>query len=478
MILENITADEALAKLQVSCMAVEKNIAVTKEAYEEAVSIAKIFINRTKLDSSNSSKAPSTDNNKKNNNNKQKSNRKAGGQKGHKGNTIEPRPNVDETKNIKINRKKLPKGKTFTHVGYESRQVIEITICEKVVEYRAEILVDENGKKYVAKFPKGVTRPVQYGNSVKASTTYLSQYQLLPYDRIAQQYKDEYNMPLSSGSIYNFNQEAAKLLLELEIEKKIKQALKNSGRIHADETGINIKGEKKWLHTVADDYWTWYEHHDKRGVEAMKAINILPSYNGVLCHDHWKPYYTYNCIHSLCNSHHLRELKRAYEQDDQSWAKKMYDFLLRVRNEVADNKRKKLPKKICKLRRKEYKNILAKGEIECPLKLPKKGTRMPAQSKSRNLLSRLIKFENDVLRFMENSIVPFSNNLAERDLRMTKVQQKISGCFRSQDGAKGFCIVRSYLSTCQKHGVTASKALELLFDKKLPDFFNKILDSS
>jgi transposase len=233
------------------------------------------------------------------------------------------------------------------------------------------------------------------------------------------------------------------------------------------------------LHNMSNDNWTWYEPHLKRGTEAMNAIGIIPLFTGILVHDHWKPYYTYNCNHSLCNAHHLRELTRSFEQDGQSWAEKMHAFLLALNNEVIESWSGKLSKEIEDMRRQGYQKILSDADIECPPPdQPENTKRRPKRSKSRNLLERLRDYENDVLSFMINPIVPFTNNMGERDIRMIKVQQKISGCFRSMDGAVNFCKIRSYLSTCRKNGVNATDALDLLFNKKLPDFIQVKIDLS
>ena len=204
----------------------------------------------------------------------------------------------------------------------------------------------------------------------------------------------------------------------------------------------------------------------------MDEIGILPNFKGILCHDHWKPYYRYECIHSLCNAHHLRELTRAWEQDKQQWAKELQALLETINRKVIDTNGV-LSKYISRKFRLKYRAILDAADEECPppTEKRKKGQKgRLKRTKSRNLLERLRDYENDVLRFMDLKIVPFTNNLGERDIRMTKVQQKISGCFRSVDGAKIFCRLRSYLSTCKKQNISSSTALELLFDGKLPIF--------
>jgi transposase len=187
------------------------------------------------------------------------------------------------------------------------------------------------------------------------------------------------------------------------------------------------------------------------------------------------PYYRYTCIHALCNAHHLRELIRAFEQDGQQWAKKMEELLLRI-NKAVDKAGGVLSASSASRWRQKYRAALAEAEIECPApaepKEKKRGGRIK-RSKARNLLERLKTYESDVLRFTIDKDVPFTNNQGERDIRMTKVQQKISGCFRSIEGAKAFCLIRSYMSTCQKQEVTPSKALNMLFHGEYPEFIQE-----
>ncbi len=478
MILKDIDINSSLEKVK-SLLKKEKKISpALKAAIEMLLLIITLLSNRLGLNSSNSSKPPSSDPNRKKGTNNKNSTNKPGGQKGHKGTTLEPVSDPDKIQDLSIDRRKLPRGKDYTQDGYLARQVVNIKISRIVTEYRAEILVDEQGNQYMADFPDHITRPIQYGASIKATTTYASTYQLIPYDRIQEQLNDEYGIPISTGSIYNFNAEAADNLVRLGFAALVKKQLINSSVAHADETSININGKRMWLHNLSNEDWTWFEPHAKRGSEAMNAIGMIPYFSGVLCHDHWKPYYIYECDHSLCNAHHLRELTRAYEQDGQKWAEEMELFLLALNDEVNATKKGALSKNKAQIRREEYRAILEKGNLECPAVKPKPGKkRKPKQTKARNLLDRLIDFEDDVLRFMVDPLVPFTNNLGERDIRMTKVQQKISGCFRSMEGAKNFCIVRSYLSTCKKNEMPAYEALEMVFNNKLPDFIQEKLNS-
>jgi len=449
-----------------------------RSSLEVLLLLVGLLLNRITLNGSTSSIPPSQDPNRDKKESKPRASRKPGGQKGHKGITLEPVAEPDEIVPIKIDKRTIPKGVKYEEVSYESRQVFDIKICTVVTEYRAQILEGSDGYQYTAPFPAGVLARAQYGNTVKVQAVYLSQKQLIPYERVHEQFADQFLMPLSTGTIHNFNRKAFDMLEEY--ERWVKYELTNSTLLHVDETGININGNRHWLHCASNLKFTYYYPHERRGTEAMNEIDILPHFTGVLCHDHWKPYYTYLfCLHSLCNAHHLRELQRAWEQDKQAWAKTMRQFLIEL-NAAVDEAQGKLDPDEATRWYARYRRITKKAQIECPA--PTDNRRKGAsgrikRSKSRNLLERLIKYEDDVLRFMSDAIVPFTNNLGENDIRMTKVQQKISGCFRSMDGALISCRIRGYLSTCRKNGVSATDALTMLFDGQMPSFISDTLKS-
>ena len=397
--------------------------------------------------------------------------RKPGGQKGHPGTTLKPVDDPDHIEPIALDRRTIPPG-SYQNAGYEARQVIDMVITRHVVEYRAEILEDAHGRQFAAPFPAGVTRPAQYGKGVKVQAVYTSQQQLIPYDRIRDYFWDQCGIPISPGSIFRFNQEAYILLEPFEsflVRKLVQQLL-----LHADETGIHINKTLYWLHCLCNENWTLFFPHAKRGGDAIKAMGVLEYFHGRLGHDHWKTYFQFDCVHFLCNAHHLRELERAWVQDGQSWAMKMRLLLLEIHDSTtkADGC---LDEATAKRFRSRYRNILTRGNRECPAShnaTPKRGR--AAQSKSRNLLDRLRDFETETLRFMTDPLVPFTNNQCENDLRMTKVQQKISGCFRSFEGAQIFCRVRSYLSTCRKHDIQATEALQALFEGRLSEIIARL----
>jgi transposase len=471
--LGNININEALEKARQELEQEDSLSPALKASIELLILIVSLLSQQLGLNSSNSSKPPSTDPNREKKS-RAKGNRKPGGQPGHDGKTLEPFTDPDVVQNLEIDRRTLPRGE-YRDDGFEARQVVDIDISLVVTEYRAQVLIDAAGQRYVAEFPDKVNRPVQYGDSIKAHSVYLSQFQLLPYNRIVDYFNDQLSIPLSEGSIYNFNVEASELVGGTGADQVIKQRLQESELLHVDETGINIGGQRHWLHVASNLQWTWFHPHKRRGGEAMEDAGILPLFKGILCHDHWKPYYVFvACLHALCNAHHLRELERAWEQDGQAWAKAMQDLLIKI-NEAVKDAGGVLPESGIEDYKQAYRAILDQGDIECPP--PDEGLRKPGQrgrikrSKSRNLLERLRLFESDVLRFMENKTVPFTNNQGENDIRMTKVHQKISGCFRSMKGAKIFCGVRSYISSCRKQGVSATESLTCLFAGSLPDIF-------
>lgn len=468
MTIKNIKVEEVVEQVK-SQIAEEKSLSpALKASLELLLLLVTLLLNRLGINSSNSSKPPSADPNRKRKP-KRQSDRKPGGQQGRQGTTLQPVVDPDEIKILQIDKKSLPDGQ-YREVGYESRQVIDLEITRVVTEWRAQILEDSQGKRYVAPFPEGVTRPVQYGIGVKVNSVYMSQYQLIPYNRIEDHFLDQMQIPVSNGTIYNFNQEAYERLDYF--DQWVRRQLASSPLLHVDETGINIGGKGNWLHNTSNAEYSFFYPHGQRGGEALDEIGILSGFQGILCHDHWKPYYQYGALHSLCNAHHLRELERAWEQDKQQWAEKMI-ILLKEINKATHEAGGRLDLMASEHYRKRYRKLLLEAEKECPApdETKRKGRRgRVPRSKARNLLERLRDFEADVLRFMDEKDVPFSNNQAENDLRMTKVQQKISGCFRSFDGAKIFCRIRSYLSTCRKQGLSPSKALRLLFEGEWPPF--------
>ena len=468
---DHIDVDATLKTVQ-QLLAEEAHLSpALRSILEVMIVLVKLMANRLSLNSRNSSQPPSTDRFAKGDKpDKESSGKKSGGQSGRVGTTLKKIDDPDEIKTLTVDRSTLPPD-DYRFVGFDCRQVFDIDIRRIVTEYQAEILENAQGQRFTAPFPAGVTKAVQYGNGVKVQAVYLSQYQLIPYKRVAEHFKDQLKLPISEGSVYAYNRQAYELLEVF--EQKVIAKLLQLKVVHADETGINIGGKNHWLHCASSPQWTLYYAHAKRGLEAINSKPLLALFTGILVHDHWKPYFKLDCLHALCNAHHLRELTFAHEQEGQAWAKNMLDLLDAILSEVhaqggvlaggrADHYIE------------QYRAVLEQAEQECPLPPEPEGAKRRRgrikRSKSRNLLERLRNYEQETLRFMTDVDVPFTNNQGENDIRMTKLHQKISGCFRSQEGADFFCRIRSYLSTCRKNDVSATEALTLLFEGKLPDF--------
>lgn len=468
MTLGRVNIEEAIAQVREQLAREPALSPALRSAIELLILMITLLAKRAGLNSRNSSTPPSRDPHRPRE--KRAGATARGGQNGHEGVTLRKVAHPDKVEVIAIDRRTLPGG-TYREAGFEARQVIDLEVTRVVTEYRAQVLKDQDGNRYSAPFPAHVSRPVQYGINVKAHAVYMSQFQLVPYNRIQDHFQDQLGMNVSAGSVFNFNQEAYERLEHA--EEIIKRQLIASALAHADETGINVDGKRLWLHSVSNERWSYFYPHGKRGTEAMEAMGVLPKFRGVLCHDHWKPYYTYSCTHALCNAHHLRELERAFEQDGQRWARRM-KVLLEEMNEAVKQAGGPLVVNAAQHYRQRYRRLLHQADKECPpapsTTQGKRRGRLK-QTPARNLLDRLRNYEEDVLRFLDTAGVPFTNNQGENDIRMTKVQQKISGCFRSMEGAYIFCRIRSYLSTCRKNGVAPTEALRLLFEGKLPDFF-------
>jgi transposase len=319
-----------------------------------------------------------------------------------------------------------------------------------------------------------VTTLVQYGAQIKALAVYLVQDHLLPYDRTREVLADLFGQGLTEGAVWTAVQDAAAGLAG--VEEQIKEALCTVDVLHNDETGVRVAGHLEWLHVASTPQMTHYAVHPKRGSAATAAIGILPRFAGRSVHDGLEAYRQYGCAHALCNAHHLRELTAIEDHDKQPWATAMKELLLQIKAHVVERQACG-DEQITAAARDDfvarYQRILTAGYAANPPPPPADGPQKrgrPKQSKAKNLLDRLDRHRAEVLAFMTDWRVPFDNNLAERDLRMVKVQQKVSGCFRTPAGAMAFCRVRGYISTLKKQGLPVLPALRrvLLGDPLLP----------
>jgi transposase len=444
-------------------------------------------------DSHNSSKPPSSDGLKKKPKSLRKSSgKKPGGQPGHVGHTLEMVQNPDNIVTHEITKCEkcgypLDSEEVF---NVESHQVFDIPVLKiEVTEHQAEMKrCPKCGVMSKAQFPAQASNIVQYGDGVTSLASYLSNYQLIPQERVREFFGDLFDHPLSKASLIRMNGKIYKALQPF--DDAAKEKLIQSLVLHADESGFYCENIRQWLHCAGTKTITYYQFHQKRGKIAMDEIGILPYFNGTLIHDFWTPYMKYSCAHGLCNGHHLRELIFLIEEKNCHWASDMKNLLLEIKETVDQEKTKphaeSLEVEIIKGFEHRYDQIIAQGiEAEPPPEpepepepvstdtgnsdnsdnsdnsnLPKKRKRgRQKKSKSLNLLTRLKEHKEKVLAFMYNFEVPFDNNQGERDIRMIKLQQKISGTFRTKQGAKFFCRIRAYIATARKNGINVFRAI-------------------
>jgi transposase len=403
---------------------------------------------------------------------RQKSGKKAGGQKGHRGHHLRQVEKPDEVLlhpvlcceqchyDLRLQPANLP----------ERRQVIDLPVKRLWV---TEHCVEEKQCPVCyhltrAAFPTRVLAPAQYGTGIQTLATYLVEGQAVPYARASQLLQELLGVQLSAGSISRFVTICHQQLAE--VETSLKAALVKTNVIHQDETGLRVGKMGWWVHVCSTDRLTHYQAHPSRGRPGLDAIGIAPLFGGTSVHDGLKSYEGYHFTQALCNVHHLRELTFVEEELKQVWARNMKDVLLDMKTEVEQAKALSqhelnvlvLARLLCR-----YDAILKEGyQANPPPAAPRKSEqskRKPGRAKqnaARNLLDRLSQHKWAVLRFLHDFAVPFDNNQAERDLRMVKVQQKVSGCFRSEGGVAMFCRIRSYLSTLRKQGINLLSALD------------------
>lgn len=348
-------------------------------------------------------------------------------------------------------------------VGYEERKKIDI-IFEKVVQtVRAEIKeCPDCGCDSKGRFPADMPGPLQYGVGVIAYVLNLLIAQMVSLSRIQKSMKSLLGVVFSQTTILNYVLRLQAALAEWE-EVCIEQITQERA-LHTDETSIRVGKKNQWVHVISGGDITLKFLHPKRGKEAIEDIGIIPRYGGVIIHDCWSSYLGYEqCEHGLCGSHLLRELAFVMESNGYRWAKNMKQLLQQTCKTVSERKRRKMTEKEYLSLQRRYRNILSRGAKELP-PIPSKpnGKRgRIAKSDAHNLLERLQQHEQAVLLFARNPFVSFTNNRAERDLRMGKVKQKVSGCFRNADFAKAYCRISSYLQTMANKGYNPLIAVQI-----------------
>ena len=434
---------------------------------------------RLNMNSRNSSKPPSSDGLNKP---APKSLRVAGqnptgGQKGHPGSTLcqAEKPDKIVVHGVPDQCQACQRKLAFAYVG-ETRQVFDLPALRfEVTEHHAmQAICSCCGQVHTGEFPGGVNAGVQYGPRAQAAMVHLNQNHAVPIQRTAALMKDFFGLTVSQATVVKAALAGADILQPT--VQAIGQGAVASAVLHADETGLRVAKKLHWLHVLASDTLTWIGCHPKRGTEAFDALALLLQFQGVLVHDGWMPYKALPCQHALCNAHHLRELTYLLEEQGHAWAGDMIELLTHASHfdnvNCADGQSpnydaRKYQTQVRDLRH-LYDAILAQAQADNPIALSSGKRGRPKQSRATNMIGRLRDYSDDVWRFMTQAHVPFTNNLAEQTVRMPKVKQKVSGCFRTLQGAQTYCVIRSYCATMHKQGANIFEALVSTFKGQPP----------
>lgn len=420
--------------------------------------------------SGNSSRPPSTDGPEqpKPKSLRQKSGRKSGGQPGHAGRTLQF---SDTPQHIQIHPlSECQCGEDLSRepaLNFERRQVFDLPPLKlECTEHRAEIKECPGCHEIcTAPFPADIKAPVQYGKNFRALLSYFYDVQEGASLRVSQMCAEMFGYAVSEATVQNARQEQHDALEPF--EKRLVEILPQEPVLHADETSLPINKVNHWLHVLCTPMLTFFGIHPSRGKEAIQAMGIIPIFTGWLMHDFLSSYLSFeNCLHTFCKSHLLRELVFLFEQHQQQWAKELHDLFLEMLQCIKDRKARDAPLSKGEFQQwqQQYRKILRAGRHAHPLTPEQCAKKRPKQSKEQNLLDRLEGYEDCILAFLWEMNLPFTNNEAERAFRMMKVRLKISGCFRTLDGARRHVRIRSYVSTLRKHGLPVLEYLRSALD--------------
>jgi transposase len=422
--------------------------------------------NALNKNSQNSHKPPSSDGYRRNiqTSTPKDKKRPTGGQSGHPGTTLRKSLIVDHIVNHPVDTC-IGCGSSLEHVAVQdvrTRQVFDLPMVKmEITEHRSEVKQCPCCHTQTAGiFPPEVTKATQYGSTLKSIVLYMMQHQLVPFERTTEFLQDLFGCTLSEGTLKNWTAEAYNRLRQAEAQ--IKEQLQQAPILHVDETGMFCEKKLHWIHSASTERYTHYGIHSKRGKEAMDEIGILPDATGRIIHDFWESYARYDHLtHAYCNAHIVRELRSVHQDYHQAWAQKLIDLLYHIKEKIET---KSISKNFVTRSVHRYDALLQSGSrLNRPNRAsPHKRGRVK-QSKPRNLLKRLRDHRDEVLAFLFDPTVPFTNNLAERDLRMVKVKHKISGTFRSHLGALCYCRIRGYISTMKKQDINILSALSSVF---------------
>jgi len=467
-----MTQEERIAQLEQENAELRARLAEAYQQITQLVERLQRVEGQLAKDSHNSSKPPASDGPRRKPRSQRKPSEKpTGGQPGHHGCTLMQVSSPDEV----VHHRPLicahcqqPLEGVVGQVK-ERRQVHDLPEVRLVVREHQieEVCCPACQQMSRGSFPVGVEAPVQYGPQMRALAVYLHEYQLVPLARVSELLADLCACEVSEGTVLTWVEFAAERLTP--VVAQIADWLSAGSLQHADETGVRITGKRHWLHVNSTRWLTHLAWHAKRGRQALDDIGIWPRFRGRSMRDRWASYDSYGCLHSICGAHIIRDLTYEYEQHEQAWAGEMKEVLLGM-YAAACEWRERGATRLPMLERDDwviqYFDVLARGFAAQPPPVLDEAARQRGrrkQTSTKNLLDDLLRRADQLLAFLDDLSIPFTNNQAERDLRMVKVQQKIAGTFRSEGGITAFCRIRSYLSTMRKQGQTMLTALAAVF---------------
>jgi transposase len=443
--------------------------------------------NKISKNSRNSSRPPSKDDDfaGKNKSSREKSGKKPGGQGGHSGSTLRAveTPSKIIKHDLSGNCKCGKDLKKLNAVAHSKRQVFDVEVLNVVTEHQVFEATCSCGIKHCSKYPEGVNAHVQYGSSVRGLVGYFAKYQMIPSERLEELMSDIFKVSLSEGTIDNISNYATEALNEysLKAEKHVPEM--KVGNV--DETPVKVAGKMGYFHVLSNEAFSFLYFNFSRGMKAVKEQGFLEKFKGVLVHDCFSMYFRYGNKHAVCNAHLLRELTFIEEKYQHKWAHRVKIFLYdlnELKKYYIENKIAHMDSLEQEQLIKNFYDLLMEGRQECaPLiaAVKNKGSRRGKQHPALNLVNRMLKLRGEILKFISDFDVPFTNNQAERDLRMLKVHQKITGGFRSEKGARVFANFRSYIGTAKKHGISVFEAMKNLYNplgnQCLERFFRPVL---
>lgn len=407
--------------------------------------------------SGNSSVPPSQDPFGKTKSLREKSKKPQGGQKGHEGSKLKMVATADaivvhDVENCSCCGNSLEEAPEH----FDARQVFDIPeIKIYATEHRRlHRRCVSCGKSNKGQFPEQLVQEAQYGTHLKSLCVYLQNYQMLPFARCSELIPDLTGHCISTGSLSNFQKQCFGGLRDY--EQHIRQQLLQSPILHADETGVRLNGKNSWIHVVSNKTISLFSHHLNRGKQAMDAVGLLELYKGTLVHDRFSSYFSYECDHGLCNAHILRDLVYVEEAFDAPWAKQIRKLLCRAKRDKEENPNLKAA----------YYSRIFKRYTGLVRPIIKEYNGALKKTDEQRLAFALEKHKYLFLKFLKQIDVPFDNNQAERDLRMIRAKQKVSGCFRSQNHAQYFARIRGYISTLKKNNKSVLDNIQNVFLQK------------